>query len=413
MKKLVLKTFILFIIAFFSQDCLSQSNFIPGYIITNQNDSISGFINYKNWNKNPNKIEFKNNLDSATIIYTPNNIIELSVNNNLYASRTFDVEISPRNNNNLEKNPNLKIKTVSDFVQVLYKGKKSLYYHKDVNDNFYINNDGSLMLLTHKKYKKDNNSIAKNDKFKGQLQLYLNDCPSISSNINRASYNSNSISQIFKKYYTCIEDEPEYSKTPKTRIEKGVFIGASTSSLKFNENDKYPYLSEKFETSTNFSFGVFCNIILSEDIATWSLNNEIQYYSYKTSNRYEDVENENIYTTSDSKLEHSFIKLNVLPKYKFPINNKLSLFFNGGATIGLVISEENSREIDSKVYSNETRATKHVIPTDNKELGLILGAGIDFNKFSLEVRSETTNGATTRLTNGKLNKLFLLLAYKI
>jgi len=31
----------------------------PGYIITLKNDTVNGYIDYKNWDKNPDKILFK------------------------------------------------------------------------------------------------------------------------------------------------------------------------------------------------------------------------------------------------------------------------------------------------------------------------------------------------------------------
>ncbi|NJK97917.1 MAG: hypothetical protein HC905_26095 [Bacteroidales bacterium] len=39
----------------------SQENYIPGYVIEN-GDTLKGFIDYRNWEKNPNQIAFKTSM---------------------------------------------------------------------------------------------------------------------------------------------------------------------------------------------------------------------------------------------------------------------------------------------------------------------------------------------------------------
>ncbi len=55
MKKIL---FLLFCILVYS-NVFSQKNYLPGYIINNEKDTIKGYINYRNWNINPKKISFR------------------------------------------------------------------------------------------------------------------------------------------------------------------------------------------------------------------------------------------------------------------------------------------------------------------------------------------------------------------
>ncbi|MGZ3814058.1 MAG: hypothetical protein ACXVJN_20060, partial [Mucilaginibacter sp.] len=42
---------------------VAQSNYKPGYVVTLKGDTIHGFINYREWNKNPRQIAFKNDIN--------------------------------------------------------------------------------------------------------------------------------------------------------------------------------------------------------------------------------------------------------------------------------------------------------------------------------------------------------------
>ena len=53
----------------------SQQNFVPGYIIQQGGDTLKGFIDYRNWAKNPAKIKFKKTEQAAVTEYKPFDIL--------------------------------------------------------------------------------------------------------------------------------------------------------------------------------------------------------------------------------------------------------------------------------------------------------------------------------------------------
>jgi len=44
-----------------SLSSLAQSNYKPGYVVDLRNDTLKGFIDYKEWENNPKTFTFKSN----------------------------------------------------------------------------------------------------------------------------------------------------------------------------------------------------------------------------------------------------------------------------------------------------------------------------------------------------------------
>jgi hypothetical protein len=65
---------------FYIQTAHCQKNFIPGSIITLSGDSIKGFIDYRNWQNNPNIISFRESDLNLPIDYRPNTLSGFIVN---------------------------------------------------------------------------------------------------------------------------------------------------------------------------------------------------------------------------------------------------------------------------------------------------------------------------------------------
>ncbi len=109
----------------------SQENFLSGYIIKDDIDTIYGYIDYRDWGKNPINIKFKRSLSSESATYSPLDIKGFEVNDKIYKSGIIETEISTLNPDKMEKDPQLKIKVDTAFVQALFVGKKSLYFYKN------------------------------------------------------------------------------------------------------------------------------------------------------------------------------------------------------------------------------------------------------------------------------------------
>jgi len=58
----------------------AQRNFKPGYIVTLSGDTTKGFVDYKEWNRNPSEVTFKTTEQTASQQYSPNEIKAFGVN---------------------------------------------------------------------------------------------------------------------------------------------------------------------------------------------------------------------------------------------------------------------------------------------------------------------------------------------
>lgn len=419
MKKTLLKLGFMFIGLILFQKLIAQENYLPGYVIKENGDTISGFIDYRNWENNPQKVRFKNKIENKPTLYSPFEIKEFGVKDEIYVSGVVNAEISSRQTDRLQEDPTLKLRVDTVFLQTLIRGDKSLFFYRDPQgkDNFYVQQDANFELLKHKKYlrKVDGKRvITENMKYKAQLRLYFDNDQSVKSDLQNTSYNQKSLIKVFQNYYSSTQSEVDFQrKREKTKIEIGVIAGVSNTSLKF-KSDVFPFLvNANYNQSTNFSGGIFFNIVLPRNQGKWSINNELLFTSYKVSGRYEDYRNEDYYEITSTEIGYSNLKLNTLIRFKYPIG-KLFLYVNGGMSNGFAITETNYKKIESKFYTTEmTEEGLAIDDTRKYEQGWIFGLGAKYNKISLEIRYELGNGMSKYTAlNATTKRYYILLGYR-
>jgi len=398
-----------------SQLAFSQKNYIPGYVITNNNDTLLGFVDYRNWQYNPDMIRFKTSLDDSPVSFSPSDIAEFKVEGEIYVSGIINTEISPRNSNRLNKYPQLNIKADTTFLQTLVSGNKSLYSYKnfDTGENFYIKQDSGFDLLIYKRYieQRDGQSvITENRKYLNQLTLYLSDCETINSKLNNTSYEKNSLIKLFQYYYKNSPSGVSFQRDmEKIRTEIGFLAGVSSTSLEFKSNS-YAFLVEAgFNTSVNFSSGIFLDLILPRMQGKWSINNEVLFSTYNVKGSYNGYDNENNYWETTTEISYSYLKINNMLRFKYPAG-PLFLFLNGGISNGFAVSENDL----TKLYTTDSVEEEFTLDDPRKyEQAYILGAGLKFNKLSLEFRYEKGNGMSTYVDLNSLTKrYYFLLGYR-
>jgi hypothetical protein len=401
------------------QLAFSQENYIPGYVIKKSTDTLFGYIDYRNWKKNPDKIYFKTNIESNPISFNPIDIIEFKVEGEIYVSGIINTEVSPTRTDMLNDDPQINIKVDTTFLQTLFRGKKSLYYHKNSNgkENFYIKQNTGFDLLIYKRYLKQQDGkrvIIEYRKYLGQLTLYLNDCETINSKLENTSYKQKSLIELFQYYYKCSQSNISFQKEiEKIHTEIGVLAGVSLTSLEFH-SDAFAYLVEAgYNPSINFSCGIFFDFILPRNQGKWSINNEILFSTYKVMGSYEEYENENYYSVTTTEFGYSYLKINNLVRFKYPIGH-LFLFLNGGISNGFAINETNYKKKESKFYTTERDVEELALNDTRKyEQGFILGTGLKYNSFSLEIRYEKGNGMSEYMVlNSSTKRIYFLLGYR-
>lgn len=393
---------LVFAVMLISNNSYSQSNFQAGYIIDIHKDTIKGFVDYRNWDKSPMAIVFKTLPDSEKKVYTPADIESFSVAGESYIRAIVTVDDSPFRENELTVTQIPQYRTDTVFLQILINGAKSLFYLKDQNlkVHFFIYQKGVYETLVFIKYLQNvdgGGAVKTNEKFKGQLTLYFQDCPSIQKKINYAGYSKDDLISLFKEYYKCTQNTIVYqSPSEKVKSDFGIFAGLSLTNLKFTgTNDFNSIIYAGYPLSYNFTAGGFFNIVLPRTRERWSINNELMFSSFNVSGYYRDTPNPDIYTESYSSLGRYYITLNNFLRYKYPIK-KMFVFLEGGISNGIAVSETNNMEEVSHIYSAtyfiESAALKNA---RSIETGFILGLGATISHYSCELRIERGNGMST------------------
>ena len=399
----------------------AQENYVSGYMINKNKDTIKGYIDYKNWKFPPKKIYFKKTLAENSRLFNPNNIQEFGVAEDIYVSAVVESENSLSKTNRLtkEREPNITLDTT--FLQALVQGEKSLYFYKNEigKENYYLKNDDKFELLVQKKYttnQGDKRVIAENKKYRSQLRLYLYDCPSIQQKIRKTTYTYSSLMKLFDAFYECSNIAPNYAVYKEKVLTKfGLVAGITSTSLNFTGDEGFAYLTEpKFNSSINPTFGVSIEFILPRNLKKWSLYNELLFTSFNYEATYNDFESENRNATHTTELGYSYLKINTLFRYALS-TGAVATYFNTGFSNGLVFSEiANYTKEDSVFYAFETsNEGKALTEIKSYEIGFIVGLGANYKNFSLEFRFDRGNGLSRFLyLNSSTKKYSLLLGYQ-
>ncbi|MEM6767467.1 MAG: hypothetical protein AAF655_21180 [Bacteroidota bacterium] len=404
---------------------IAQKNFIPGYVIHLSQDTVRGYIDYRNWKHSPKTITFSEQIGSTPTSYHPNELLEFSVGQESYISAKVDLEVSSDKLSNLEENASENLRPEHIFLRVLFRGDKWLLYGspKGEKDNFYINNDGEYELLVYKKYLYTNASgtaIKENKTYIGQLTLYLNDCEKIPAKLPIVTYTEKSLIQLFQTYYSCHPDQIAFkAEREKAIVKLGVLAGLAASNLTFSDRiflNKFGmiYLEELFfDPSYTPAGGISFEIFLPRNRNVWSVNNELIFTSYDLQLTKDWIPSSSASPEATYTFTYSYLKINTMIRINQP-GEKLSFFLNAGISNGFRISGSNELIVRS-VTNPDNIVTGGVLFENERryEQGILVGAGLKIDCWSLELRHEFANGILGR-TEASINakRNFLLVGYK-
>jgi hypothetical protein len=133
----------------------AQTNFKPGYILKTNKDTVKGFIDYREWVRNPKEVIFKQDLNRPIQKITVANASGFGINGADY----YDKAIVKVNNSSLQLSragssidTTYTVDTV--FLKTIIKGKAlSLYvFNNEVKPHFYILNEKTKEITALNKY---------------------------------------------------------------------------------------------------------------------------------------------------------------------------------------------------------------------------------------------------------------------
>jgi len=397
-----------------------NDTFSPGYIIAKNGDTLHGFIDYKNWDKNPKQILFKYEKTSTEIHFSYKSILEFSTSNEIYKSAIVKVEQSSNKTNELTTSPKLRFEIDTVFLRAVIIGTKELYYLKDSRgkESYYIKKGTNYEWLTYKKYLKEEDGkklLSVNKNYIGQLILYMQDCKTINPILSKTDYTYKDLLRAFNYYFECTNSKVLYQpEEVKVKLNFSVLAGATITSLKLRGEQGVPYLTEvNYPSSINFTGGVALNVIIPRNFGRWSINNELILTSFSTQGSYLDYSHENRYVTTETKLAFTYLKINNMVRGNFPVK-KANIFFDLGFSNGFMVDNTNYKKVTSVLFTEERIEEGNAIPEIRKhEQSLLVGIGCMLYNFSAEARYETGNGMSTYLNlRSSTNRYYLIFGYK-
>ncbi|NNV57976.1 hypothetical protein [Limnovirga soli] len=286
----------LLVLCLFANTSFAQKNMQPGLIVLNSADTLKGFIDYREWYKNPLSIQFATAKNVQTKKYTAADISYFEVmGKEAFASHTVSISTGTTNLSALTaKDTNSIVNTV--FLKVIEKGKTvSLFsYTDDVKLRFYLqmqNADTPLELLN-TIYVQDEQvkyDYAYRSTLIGISNQAVPDDEAVKSLIATAAYTKKDLTAICSK----INHQVNTNIAPLYKKNKGVifYIGAGVNYGKLeltgnnifagltNDASLLPVLSAGANIYTNPAIGkLYIQTQLSATGFTTKANRSITYF---------------------------------------------------------------------------------------------------------------------------------------
>lgn len=359
------KLFYLLIITFLIsiQESKAQGDFRNGYIVTLQNDTIHGAIDFSTKTMNYNQCRFKK--DGQTKKYFPNELKSYTfINDKSYVSGICE----------------------NSFVECLIEGKLNLYRKNQI---FYLkkDNDKVYQLESYSDVKEINSStqeVTKNHRWRGTLKYMLSDCEGI--NLNMSTY------RFTEKYFTKIVKEYNEGKGSKQVVRKankpwnkfnyGVIAGYQRSTIKVKKDfDYFIYMDSEYTANSPFAGLLFelSSPRLSEKVI---LQPEIHFF--KTSFSSLVIEDYLSYRRYfDTYIEFTKLSLPVSIKYNMP-RKKYTYFIQAGINYDIILDSETKLTEEKLSAGVVTTYEGEAFEMVNHQFGLFGGVGVsrEFKHFN-------------------------------
>lgn len=256
-----------FLFLCFPKQVLAQNDFRSGFIVTRENDTIRGLIDYRGEIRNSSFCTFRENEKSAPVQYNPGDINAYKfTDSKYYVSKKILID-------GKEKDA---------FLEFLVNGIVNLYFFRDLNNYLYFieGEDGRLIELNNKKrieYIEGKGYVEKNsNQYIGILKARLADSKEIQDKVDNAVLDHNSLIEITTQYhdYMCEDEEciVYVKETRKIKLKFAPVVGYGISSLRF---DKGQFSDFEFQKSQFPFAGISVNFTFPKWNEKLSLDTEI------------------------------------------------------------------------------------------------------------------------------------------
>ncbi len=326
-----------------------QTNFKKGFVITNQNDTLNGFIDFRTDEVNSMECKFKTSENASETIYEPGKIsgFRFVEEGKFYVSKTITLDSIQQ----------------TLFLEYLVQGMMNLYYLGRGNGYYFFeNNDQTMISVTKKPDEIVEDGKAKPDiSYKNTMSYVFRECLPVALQTSNADFNRKSMILYTKDYHDkmcdtggkCIIFENDYKKR-FTKFDFAIYTGFEVSSMKLLLNNAFympvmysfsPIIGGNFEVSDprhlkslSLNLGLTCSAF--NGVSEFSSISSDSYYKYNFSA---------INTVLNLGLKYTFTNLELNPGFEF--NFIMSNLYNCKSTLKNEFMLSNT--IQSIVKENE------------------------------------------------------------
>jgi len=396
----------------------AQNNYKPGYAVDLKNDTLKGYINYREWRNNPKSFIFKSDLNGkATQKFSVNNSKAFGVTNLEYYQRFDNVQISKGNVDagSLTSVIDTSYYTDTVFLKVITVGKNvSLYSLSDnVKIHYFIedNKHGQVKELDYFLYL-NNNSIQTVYAFRKQLTaLALNYKPGNTELIEqaeRADYSESDIKAIVYQINGGENLQFQQEKPSGLRFFAGAGVKANKLTFR-GDNGPFPDGTNRSSTFPVISGGA--DFIVNKNTNKIIFRAEVMV----TDNKYDFSTSTPTSLIVSTNLKIKQLNVLAVPQviYNFYSANDLKAFFDAG--IAFNFSFYNNYNYVTN-YFDQTTETQNKYPQFEKawpsfplKAGLMIGNKLEIYAtywFSASIISNLNYSADISSYQLGLNYMF-------
>ncbi len=357
----------------FSVTLTAQTDYRPGFVITDNNDTIEGFINYSTEKDNYFQCKFKKEISAFRTFYTYT--AEEIKAYYIYNKRYYESREMPT----LAGDKRV-------FVEVLVRGDITVLKYRN---QFIIEKNNEYYNLNYlKDTAQKHRQLIEYHKILHEL---LAGCEKIHATIDNTSLERNSLIKLFEKYYSCINKPYEIyvSRFTLPDITFGILLGVNISSVNFQSgSSEFDYLTGDWNYSVKPLFGARFFIESFKRNKHLSVFSGVSIYQTKFfSEKITSVNNE--LETNQIRIDYFTLKIPIGLYHRFNFR-KFSPFLNFGLANSFNLFSDTERKI------LEGNQNKETINVNFYQYGFFIGGGFSYevnNKYELftEVRYEKLN----------------------
>jgi len=385
MKQFYPLIFLLFLIPAFSS---AQSNYKPGYVVTFKGDTVHGYINYRDWNKNPKEITFKTDVNASDKKqYSVKNITAFGVNGNETYRRSPMWVTQDKIDGDLSAGPDSTKKLDTVFLRVVTEGKNlTLYAYADhIKKRLYFTEKGDkwiieLMYHTYQDPEQPSNIIKKST-YKIQLQklvaAYKPGDQKLINMIQDSPYDETYLAEIVLGLNGVITDSnPSYSKYHTL-----LFAGLSVNNFSTSITGSTDLGKAKSSSFVSPGIDIGADFLFNKNVGTLILRTQLSVTGGKSDFTYSYLSGAVEHYSGE--LKYSQIVATLTPQLVYNVCNTDAFKFYIAAGIGISNHSYSSKEYnvtESYTTGGASTTSAYQLP-DFKTLvfNTPLSAGIKIN----------------------------------